>query len=159
MWDGLWPWSIVDISITMTNVVSRSQWRAYHWSNLGRKSSEAVRELNESLPRPTIDGEPVLVDRKAVSRHSDVYFTIDVLPVTHLHVQHIRVPRCQKNTNDSLTRPGTGYYWVCMTGFSLFYWQKGGSQLWPFRVTWRCRSCDHSIPHRPFCICFCRVFR
>jgi len=25
-----------------------------------------------------------------------------------------------------------------------------GLRIWPFGVTWRHRSCDHSIRHRPF---------
>ena len=34
------------------------------------------------------------------------------------------------------------------------YWVPNiiGSRLWPFRVTWRHRSCEQSIPHMPFAI-------
>jgi len=33
-----------------------------------------------------------------------------------------------------------------------------GSWNLPFRITWRHRSCDHSIPHRLFPVCFLRQF-
>jgi len=37
-------------------------------------------------------------------------------------------------------------------------WAYWGHDPWPFRVMWRHRPSGHSIPHRPFPVCFFRHF-